>query len=171
VASRPSPALDLGATPLAHGSAANSWHQVPVVQQRTTLVSIERRYSPGRASAPQSGRLAVQAGRCWAPGPGGGRPLRVDARRLPFSSGGLPRAAYLPTIRAACRVLPGHKGPFDECANTHRLAQRWGTSFTSPYPRGGRDLSRLHASLALLIVMMLCILVFPQRLARAGHGA
>jgi uncharacterized membrane-anchored protein len=53
---------------------------------------------------------------------------------------------------------------------TRPLGATVGDFLDKPLSQGGLQLSRLYASLALLIVMTLCVLMFPQRAARAGHG-
>jgi uncharacterized membrane-anchored protein len=54
---------------------------------------------------------------------------------------------------------------------TRPLGATVGDFLDKPLSQGGLQLSRLYASLALLAVMTLCVLMFPQRAARAGHGA
>jgi uncharacterized membrane-anchored protein len=54
---------------------------------------------------------------------------------------------------------------------TRPLGATVGDFLDKPLAQGGLQLSRLYASLALLVVMALCVLMFPQRPARAGHGA
>lgn len=54
---------------------------------------------------------------------------------------------------------------------TRPLGATVGDFLDKPLAQGGLQLSRLYASLALLVVMAVCVLVFPQRAARAGHGA
>ena len=54
---------------------------------------------------------------------------------------------------------------------TRPLGATVGDFLDKPHAQGGLELSRLYASLALLVVMALCVLLFPQRAARAGHGA
>ena len=54
---------------------------------------------------------------------------------------------------------------------TRPLGATVGDFLDKPLSQGGMHLSRLYASLALLAVMMLCVLLLPQRPARAGHGA
>jgi uncharacterized membrane-anchored protein len=53
---------------------------------------------------------------------------------------------------------------------TRPLGATVGDFLDKPLAQGGLQLSRLYASAALLGVMVLCILVFPQRAARAGQG-
>lgn len=54
---------------------------------------------------------------------------------------------------------------------TRPLGATVGDFLDKPLSQGGLHLSRLYASLALLVVMALCVLLFPQRAARAGQGA
>ena len=54
---------------------------------------------------------------------------------------------------------------------TRPLGATVGDFLDKPLAQGGLQLSRLYASLALVVVMALCVLMFPQRAARAGHGA
>jgi uncharacterized membrane-anchored protein len=54
---------------------------------------------------------------------------------------------------------------------TRPLGATVGDFLDKPLSQGGMQLSRLYASLALLVVMALCVLLFPQRAARAGQGA
>jgi uncharacterized membrane-anchored protein len=51
---------------------------------------------------------------------------------------------------------------------TRPLGATVGDLLDKPVAEGGLNLSRLHASLALVVFMALCVLVLPQRPARAG---
>jgi uncharacterized membrane-anchored protein len=53
---------------------------------------------------------------------------------------------------------------------TRPLGATVGDFLDKPLSQGGLEMSRLYASLALLALMTACVLVFPQRPARAGHG-
>lgn len=53
---------------------------------------------------------------------------------------------------------------------TRPLGATVGDFLDKPVSEGGLHLSRLHASLALLATMTLCIVLLPQRAAHAGHG-
>ena len=53
---------------------------------------------------------------------------------------------------------------------TRPLGATVGDFLDKPLSQGGLQLSRLYASLALLTFMVLCILLLPQRPARAGSG-
>ena len=54
---------------------------------------------------------------------------------------------------------------------TRPLGATLGDYLDKPVAQGGLQLSRLYASLALLVLLAACLLVFPQRPARAGQGA
>ena len=54
---------------------------------------------------------------------------------------------------------------------TRPLGATLGDYLDKPVAQGGLQLSRLYASLALLVFLAACLLVFPQRPARAGQGA
>ena len=54
---------------------------------------------------------------------------------------------------------------------TRPLGATVGDLLDKPLAQGGLNLSRLYASLALLVFMGACILLIPQRPAAAGHGA
>ena len=54
---------------------------------------------------------------------------------------------------------------------TRPLGATVGDFLDKPHSAGGLQLSRLYASLALLVVMGLCVALLPQRAARAGEGA
>ncbi len=54
---------------------------------------------------------------------------------------------------------------------TRPLGATLGDWLDKPRAQGGLELSRLYASLALLAVLGLCLVVFPQRPARAGEAA
>lgn len=54
---------------------------------------------------------------------------------------------------------------------TRPLGATVGDFLDKPHANGGLELSRLAASLALLAIMVACVLLLPQRPARAGHGA
>ena len=54
---------------------------------------------------------------------------------------------------------------------TRPLGATVGDFLDKPHSAGGLQLSRLYASLALLVVMALCVALLPQRPARAGEGA
>ena len=54
---------------------------------------------------------------------------------------------------------------------TRPLGATVGDFLDKPHADGGLELSRLVASLALLAIMVACVLLLPQRPARAGHGA
>jgi uncharacterized membrane-anchored protein len=51
---------------------------------------------------------------------------------------------------------------------TRPLGATVGDFLDKPLSQGGLQLSRFHASLALLVVMVLCVALFPQRAARAA---
>jgi uncharacterized membrane-anchored protein len=53
---------------------------------------------------------------------------------------------------------------------TRPLGATVGDFLDKPLAQGGLALSRLYASLALLAFMLLCLLLIPQRAARAGHA-
>jgi uncharacterized membrane-anchored protein len=53
---------------------------------------------------------------------------------------------------------------------TRPLGATVGDLLDKPMSEGGLQLSRLYASLALLAFLALCLLLFPQRAARSGHG-
>ena len=53
---------------------------------------------------------------------------------------------------------------------TRPLGATLGDYLDKPIAQGGLQLSRLYASLALLVFLAACLLVFPQRPARAGQG-
>ncbi|HEV7949444.1 MAG TPA: hypothetical protein VGP24_06740 [Glaciihabitans sp.] len=52
---------------------------------------------------------------------------------------------------------------------TRPLGATVGDFLDKPLAQGGLQLSRFYASLALLVVMVLCVLLFPQRAARSGR--
>ncbi len=54
---------------------------------------------------------------------------------------------------------------------TRPLGATVGDFLDKPHSAGGLELSRLYASLALLAIMTVCVVVLPQRPARAGQGA
>jgi len=54
---------------------------------------------------------------------------------------------------------------------TRPLGATVGDFLDKPHSAGGLEMSRLWASLALLVVMVVCVLLLPQRAARAGEGA
>ena len=54
---------------------------------------------------------------------------------------------------------------------TRPLGATLGDWLDKPHAQGGLELSRFYASLALVGFLGLCLLVFPQRPARAGEGA
>lgn len=54
---------------------------------------------------------------------------------------------------------------------TRPLGATVGDFLDKPHSAGGLELSRLYASLALLAVMTACVVLLPQRPARAGDGA
>lgn len=54
---------------------------------------------------------------------------------------------------------------------TRPLGATVGDFLDKPHSAGGLQLSRLYASVALLVVMALCVVLLPQRAARAGEGA
>ena len=54
---------------------------------------------------------------------------------------------------------------------TRPLGATLGDYLDKPTAQGGLELSRLPASLALLVFLVLCIALFPQRAARAEDGA
>jgi len=54
---------------------------------------------------------------------------------------------------------------------TRPLGATVGDFLDKPHAAGGLQMSRLVASLALLALMVACVLLFPQRPARAGQGA
>ena len=54
---------------------------------------------------------------------------------------------------------------------TRPLGATVGDWLDKPHAQGGLELSRLAASLALLAFLVACLVVFPQRAARAGEGA
>ena len=54
---------------------------------------------------------------------------------------------------------------------TRPLGATVGDWLDKPHAQGGLELSRLVASLALLGFLVACLVVFPQRAARAGEGA
>jgi uncharacterized membrane-anchored protein len=54
---------------------------------------------------------------------------------------------------------------------TRPLGATVGDFLDKPRSAGGLELSRLYASLALLAFMALCVMLLPQRAARAGEGA
>ena len=54
---------------------------------------------------------------------------------------------------------------------TRPLGATLGDFLDKPHAQGGLELSRLHASLALLAFLVLCIALAPQRAARVGDAA
>ena len=54
---------------------------------------------------------------------------------------------------------------------TRPLGATVGDFLDKPHSAGGLQLSRLYASLALLVFMVLCVVALPQRPARAGQAA
>jgi uncharacterized membrane-anchored protein len=54
---------------------------------------------------------------------------------------------------------------------TRPLGATLGDFLDKPHAQGGLELSRLYASLALLVFLMLCVVLFPQRAARADGPA
>jgi uncharacterized membrane-anchored protein len=54
---------------------------------------------------------------------------------------------------------------------TRPLGATVGDFLDKPTSQGGLAMSRLYASLALLAFMVICVLLIPQRPARAGQGA
>jgi uncharacterized membrane-anchored protein len=54
---------------------------------------------------------------------------------------------------------------------TRPLGATVGDLLDKPLAQGGLNMSRLYASLALVIFISICIMLIPQRPARAGHGA
>ena len=54
---------------------------------------------------------------------------------------------------------------------TRPLGATLGDFIDKPHAQGGLELSRLYASLALLVLLALCVWVFPQRAARADDPA
>jgi len=54
---------------------------------------------------------------------------------------------------------------------TRPLGATLGDFLDKPRAQGGLELSRLYASLALLIFLVLCVVLFPQRAARADDAA
>jgi uncharacterized membrane-anchored protein len=54
---------------------------------------------------------------------------------------------------------------------TRPLGATLGDWLDKPTAQGGLELSRLYASLALLVFLALCVAMFPQRAARAEDGA
>ena len=54
---------------------------------------------------------------------------------------------------------------------TRPLGATLGDWLDKPTAQGGLELSRLYASIALVVFLGLCLLVFPQRAARAGEAA
>ena len=54
---------------------------------------------------------------------------------------------------------------------TRPLGATLGDFIDKPHAQGGLELSRLYASLALLVLLALCVVLFPQRAARADDAA
>ena len=54
---------------------------------------------------------------------------------------------------------------------TRPLGATLGDFLDKPRAQGGLELSRLYASLALLVFLVLCVVLFPQRAARADDAA
>jgi uncharacterized membrane-anchored protein len=54
---------------------------------------------------------------------------------------------------------------------TRPLGATLGDFLDKPRAQGGLELSRLYASLALLVLLTLCVVLFPQRAARADDAA
>ena len=54
---------------------------------------------------------------------------------------------------------------------TRPLGATLGDYLDKPRAQGGLELSRLYASLALLVFLVLCVVLFPQRAARADDAA
>ena len=54
---------------------------------------------------------------------------------------------------------------------TRPLGATLGDFLDKPHAQGGLELSRLYASLALLVFLVLCVVLFPQRAARADDAA
>jgi uncharacterized membrane-anchored protein len=54
---------------------------------------------------------------------------------------------------------------------TRPLGATLGDFLDKPRAQGGLELSRLHASLSLLVLLVLCVVLFPQRAARADDAA
>jgi uncharacterized membrane-anchored protein len=52
---------------------------------------------------------------------------------------------------------------------TRPLGATVGDFLDKPVSQGGLQMSRLYASLALLVFISLCVLLIPQRAAPAGH--